>query len=264
MRIEIWSDVVCPWCYIGKRRFELALARFPHRDGVDVVYRSFQLDPSASAAGSEPVAEHLARKYGTTAEQATAMMSRVEGVAASVGLEYHLDRTLSGNTRDAHRVLHLARARGREGAVLERLFRAYFAEGQSLFDHPTLVRLGAEAGLDPAEAQAVLDGDAYAADVEADVDAALALGVQGVPFFVVDGRYGISGAQPEELFTRALTLAWEERHAGTASPDTGVGAGETDLADEAVCADGCCDVPEPAGGAVGGDLAGAEGEGARR
>ena len=247
MNVEIWSDVVCPWCYIGKRRFELALARFAHRDGVNVVYRSFQLDPGASSAESEPVLQHLARKYGTTAEQAAAMMGRVEGVAAEIGLEYHLDRTLSGNTLDAHRVLHLARERGREAAVLEHFYRAYFTEGHSLFDTPALVRLGAAAGLDPAEVQTVLESDAYAADVRADIEEARALGVQGVPFFVVDERYAISGAQPEELFSRALTQAWAESHPLTAFPAGPAAAGDPGLADGDVCADGCCDAPAAAG-----------------
>ncbi len=208
MNIEIWSDVVCPWCYIGKRRFERALERFANRDGVSVVHRSFQLDPAASSAASEPMPQHLARKYGTSVDQAASMMGRVEGLAAEVGLEYHLARTLSGNTLDAHRVLHLAREHGRQDAVLEHFYRAYFTAGQSLFDAPALIRLGAEAGLDAAEVQRVLESDAYEAAVRADIAAAVALGVQGVPFFVVDGRYGISGAQPEELFSRALNEAW--------------------------------------------------------
>src|SRR5687768_16081026 len=161
MRVEIWSDVVCPWCYIGKRRFEAALAAFPHKDQVEVVHRSFELDPSQPKGRTQNTVEMLAGKYGTSIEQARAMMSRVEQTAAEVGIEYHLADTLSGNTVDAHRVLHLARDRGMQDVAIERLFRAYFTEGQSLFDHNSLVRLAAEAGLDPTEVRQTLESDAY-------------------------------------------------------------------------------------------------------
>jgi predicted DsbA family dithiol-disulfide isomerase len=210
IRIDVWSDVVCPWCYVGKRRLERALAAFPHKDEVEVVHRAFQLDPSAPRDRTEPVVEHLAAKYGTTVEQATGMQARVSQIAADEGLEYHLDRTLSGNTFDAHRVLKLARERGREAEVLERFYRAYFTEAQSLFDTPSLARIAAEAGLDPTEVERVLAADTYADEVEADRHEAGKLGANGVPFFVVGGRYGISGAQPLALFEQVLERAWAE------------------------------------------------------
>jgi len=213
MKVEIWADVVCPWCYIGKRRLERALEQFPHRDDVEVIHRSFQLDPTASAERAEPTLEHLASKYGTSVEEAKTMQARVEHTAAADGLEYHLADTLSGNTLDAHRVLHLAKEKARQDAVLERFFHAYFTEGQSLFDHASLTRLSAEAGLDPAEVRRVLEEDTYADAVRADSKEAASLGVQGVPFFVIDRRYGVSGAQPSELLVRALTQAWSESHA---------------------------------------------------
>lgn len=211
MRIDIWSDFVCPWCYIGKRRFEHALQRFPHKDEVEVIYRSFQLDPHAPTDRTENSADMLASKYGTSVEQAKAMMASVEQTAAEVGLEYHLAQTLSGNTADAHRVLHLAKAHGLQEPVVEHFYRAYFTEGQSLFDHDSLVRLAAEAGLDTEEVRRVLNGDTYAEDVEADCAEARALGASGVPFFVIDGRYGVSGAQPSERFVQAIDQAWSER-----------------------------------------------------
>ena len=235
IRIDVWSDVVCSWCYIGKRRLEHALAAFPHKDEVEIVHRAFQLDPSAPRDHAEPVLEHLAAKYGTSVEQAKTMQARVSQIAAAEGLEYHLDRTLSGNTFDAHRVLKLARERGREAEVLERFYRAYFTEAQPLFDAASLARVAAEAGLDPAEVERVLAADTYAADVEADRYEAGKLGANGVPFFVVAGRYGISGAQPLELFEQVLDRAWSDAHPATLTP----------IGDAAeACADDACAVPE--------------------
>ena len=211
MKVDIWVDVVCPWCYIGKRRFEHALEQFAHRDEVEVVHRSFQLDPSASNDRVEPTPQMLARKYGTSVDEAKGMMRRVEQTAAEEGLEYHLERTLSGNTFDAHRVLHLAKERGVQSAVVERFYRAYFTEGRSLFDHDSLVALAAEAGLDADEVRRVLVEGTYAEAVLEDESEAHALGATGVPFFVIDGRYGVSGAQPAELFAQALERAWAEQ-----------------------------------------------------
>jgi predicted DsbA family dithiol-disulfide isomerase len=234
IRIDVWSDVVCPWCYVGKRRLERALAAFPHKDEVEIVHRAFQLDPSAPRDRTEPVLEHLAAKYGTSVEQARTMQARVSQIAAGEGLEYHLDRTLSGNTFDAHRVLKLARERGREAEVLERFYRAYFTEAQSLFDAPSLARIAAEAGLDPAEVERVLAGDTYADEVEAARYEAGKLGANGVPFFVVGGRYGISGAQPLELFEQVLERAWADAHPAALTPIGG---------DAETCADDSCALP---------------------
>jgi predicted DsbA family dithiol-disulfide isomerase len=241
MRVEIWSDVVCPWCYIGKRRFENALAGFAHRADVEVIHRSFQLDPTTPRGETYDTTTMLAEKYGVSPGQVQAMTSRVEQTAAGEGLDYHLGATRSGNTLDAHRVLHLARAQGRQAEVLERFYRAYFTEGQSLFDTPSLVRLAAEAGLDPGDVQRVLDGDDYADAVAADGYEAAALGAGGVPFFVVDGRYGISGAQPREVFARALAQAWSESHPLTAlAGPAAVGDGAGGAGDDVSCTDGRC------------------------
>ena len=159
MRVDIWSDIVCPWCYIGKRRFEQALAGFEHRDGVEVVHHSFQLDPSYPAGHSEPTVEMLSRKYGMSVAEAARMESRVEETAAGAGLEYHMDGLHIGNTVDAHRVVHLARARGIQDAVLERLFKAHFTDQRSVFSQDSLVELAVEAGLDADEVRAVLASD---------------------------------------------------------------------------------------------------------
>lgn len=212
MQVETWLDVVCPWCFIGKRRFERALDGFPHRDAVEVVHRSFQLDPSFPKGTTRNTVQLLGSKYGMSEAETSAMMARVQGIAAGEGLEYHLASTASGNTFDAHRVLHLAKERGIQDAVLERFYRAYFTEGQSLFDHQSLVQLAAEAGLDPAEVARVLAEDTYADAVNADAAEASALGATGVPFFVVGGRYALSGAQPVEIFAEALKRAWAESH----------------------------------------------------
>ncbi|HXM59059.1 MAG TPA: DsbA family oxidoreductase [Candidatus Dormibacteraeota bacterium] len=208
MKVEIWSDVVCPWCYIGKRRFERALAAFTHRDEVDVVWRSFELDPDAPRQSDEEPAERLARKYGTTVEQARAAQDRVTGVAAQEGLTYRLDAARAANTFDAHRLLHLAAERGVQAAVEEALMAAHFVESRPLGDAETLVSVVAAAGLDEAAARDVLAGDAYAEAVAADEREAAELGITGVPFFVLDRRYGVSGAQPAELLQRALEQAW--------------------------------------------------------
>ena len=211
MRIEVWADVVCPWCYLGKRRLEHALAGFDHRDEVEIVYRSFQLDPTAPRDRVTPTAELLSGKYGMSAEQVDANQRQLEDLAAAEGLEYHLTGSLSGNTYDAHRVLQLARERGLADPVVERLYRAYFTEGRSVFDAASLLELATDAGLDRDEVGKVLAGSAYADAVDADGAEAQALGATGVPFFVLDRRYGISGAQPVDVFSRALAQAWHAR-----------------------------------------------------
>ena len=211
MKVEIWSDVVCPWCYIGKRRFEQALAGFPHSDEVEVVWRSFELDPSAPAERTGGYAEHLAGKYGVPLAQAQSMIDTMTATAAQDGLDFSFQTARPGSTFDAHRLLHLAAERGVQDAVKERLLRATFTEGEPIGDHDTLVRLVSEAGLDADEARAVLASDRYAAEVRGDQQQARAYGITGVPFFVVDGRYGVSGAQPAEALGQVLAQAWAER-----------------------------------------------------
>jgi predicted DsbA family dithiol-disulfide isomerase len=210
LALEIWSDVVCPWCYVGKRRLEAALQLLPDRDDVEVRWRSFELDPEAPAVREVRSDEHLAAKYGMSVEDARALNAQMTELAAGEGLEYHLDRTRGGNTFDAHRLIQLGAARGVQDAVKERLMRGYFTEGAAVGDHETLVRLGAEAGLDRDEARATLESDAYAEDVRADEDLARRMGIQGVPYFVLNRRFGVSGAQPAEVLVQAFERARQE------------------------------------------------------
>lgn len=233
MNIEIWSDIVCPWCYIGKRRFEKALARFAHRDQVEVTWRSFELDPGAPRVYPGTLDEMLAKKMGGSLARAAAANQQVTALAAQEGLEYHLDQARPGNSFDAHRLVHFAAAHGLQDAMQERLLRAYFSEGRAIGDPDTLASLAAEVGLDAAEARAVLAGDAYAAAVRADEQRAAAFGIAGVPFFAIDEQYGISGAQPSEVFLNALEQIW------AASQPQAVDAGAQN---DAGCADGACRV----------------------
>lgn len=207
MRVEVWSDVVCPWCYIGKRRFEQALSRFEYADQVEVVWRSFQLEPSFPEGVQQPVHEYLAEKFGTTPDAARGMTDQVKALAAQEGLAFDAARAWMVNTFDAHRIAHLAKGHGLLGQMHERLMRAHHIEGQLVNDPPTLVRLAGEVGLPADEIRQVLSGDDYAADVRADARRAAELGGTGVPFFVLDGTYGISGAQPVDTFLSALRTA---------------------------------------------------------
>ena len=213
MKVEIWSDVVCPWCYIGKRRFEAALADFEHAAQVELRWRSFELDPSApdSREATEGQAERLARTKGIPLEQVRAMQAQITSVAASVGLDYRLDLTRPGNSFDAHRLLHLAAEHGLQDRLKERLDAATFTEGLSVSDPEALTRLAVEVGLDEHRVRQVLGSEEYAEAVRADEDQARAYGISGVPFFVIDGRYGISGAQPSDAVLAALRQAWAER-----------------------------------------------------
>ncbi|MBW4718557.1 DsbA family oxidoreductase [Saccharothrix obliqua] len=207
MRVEIWSDLVCPWCYIGINRFERALAEFAHREDVEVVHRSFELDPSREPGATEPVEKMLTDKFGARGE---GMDGQVGELARGEGLDYRSDREV-GSTLDAHRLLHLAKARGLQHELVRRLFRWHFGEAGSVFDREVLAEVAAEVGLDADEARAVLaDPDAHLADVRADEREASQLGASGVPFFVLDRRYGVSGAQPEETFRQALETAWAD------------------------------------------------------
>jgi predicted DsbA family dithiol-disulfide isomerase len=211
MDVEIWSDVVCPWCYLGRARFEQALEGFEHRGEVNVVYRSFELDPTAPHGVTTPTVELLSSKYGMTVDAAETAQREMEERAAGDGLTFHMDGLRSGNTRDAHRLLQLARERSRQPELVERLHRAYFTEQRSVFDHDTLLELAVDAGLDRAEVEQVLAGSDYDDEVAQDEATARELGATGVPFFVLDRRYGISGAQPAELIADALAQAWAER-----------------------------------------------------
>jgi predicted DsbA family dithiol-disulfide isomerase len=231
MDVEIWSDVVCPWCYIGKRRFEHALAAFDHRDDVKVTWRSFQLDPSSPTTSEGDPVERLAAKYGMSRATAEAARARVTANAATEGLDFHLDRARSGNTFNAHRLIHYAHSVGRQDALKERLMAAYFVEGAAIGEHDVLSRLAVEVGLDESAVRGVLGGDAYADDVRHDELEARQLGITGVPFFVLDRAYGVSGAQPSDLILGALQQAWSAAH-----PLQMVGAGDV----EATCTDESC------------------------
>lgn len=215
MKIEIWSDVVCPWCFVGKRRLETALGGFAHADQVEVVYRSFELDPSAPHHGHEKTLTTLAEKYGRTEAEMRVNMQQLIEVAADEGLEMRLFDNVHTNTIDAHRLLHLALATGGPGLqseLKEALLSAYFLRAEDVGDHEVLTVAAVAAGLDETRVRQVLTTQEYADAVAADIAQARAYGATGVPFFVVDQAYGISGAQPVEVFTQTLEQAWAQSH----------------------------------------------------
>lgn len=212
MQVEIWSDVVCPWCYVGKRNFEAALSEFAHADEVEVVWRAFELDPSAPTRRDLSMDEVLQRKYGMTAEAAQKANSQMTTLAASVGLEYHLDRVVLSNTFDAHRLIHLAATQGLGDAMKERLLRAYFTEGLAVGDHEVLTTLAAEVGLAPEAVEALWEGDDFAQEVRDDELRATDLGASGVPFFLIEGMLAVPGAQPPDVHLRALERVWAKTH----------------------------------------------------
>ena len=213
MHVEIWSDIACPWCYVGKRRFEAALAAFEHRDEVRVTWRSFELDPSAPREREGDGAAHLARKYGTSREQALAMHQRMTATAAEDGLDFRFDLARGGNTFEAHRLVHLAEAHGVQDAMKERLMRAYLTEGELMSDAATLERLAVEVGVPADAVRQMLATDRYAAEVRDDERTATSLGITAVPFFVIDRRIGAAGAQPPEVLGELLRRGWAERPA---------------------------------------------------
>lgn len=234
MKVEIWSDFMCPFCYIGKRRFEEALESLPFRESVEVVYRSFELNPNEAVDTGQTTYESLASKYGTTVEQAKAMTANVVEQAQSVGLNYNFDRIKPTNSFDAHRLAHYAASKGKDKEIVERLLAAYFVEAQHVGSKEVLVKLAVELGLDGEEVRAVLEGDQYSEEVRSDERQGAQLGIQGVPFFVIDRKYGISGAQPLSVFSQALTQAWSE-----GQPLQVIGNTE----DAAVCTDDSCVIP---------------------
>ena len=211
MRVDIWSDIVCPWCYVGKARFEKALSGFAHRDEVEVVYHSFELDPGYPAdKRDETNLQMLARKFGMSAAQARQADGQVAGLAHAEGLGFEVERPI-GNTFDLHRVILLGLAKGVQRDLLTAMNEAYFAQARQVFDQDVVVDVAAGAGLDPAAVREVLDGGAYADEARQDEAQAQQIGISGVPFFVLDMRLGVSGAQSTELFARALDQAWEGR-----------------------------------------------------
>ncbi|MDO7908620.1 DsbA family oxidoreductase [Paenibacillus sp. JX-17] len=210
MKIDIWSDFACPFCYIGKRRFEEALEQFAHADGVRTVFRSFQLDPQASVHPSGDIHDMLAAKYGMPRAQAKAMNDQVTGQAAELGLHYDFDRVKPTNTLDAHRLAHYAASQGKGDEAAERLLKAYFIDGVNIGEHSVLTAVAEELGLSVEEVEQVLSSDKYAQDVHQDIEQGVQLGLTGVPFFVFDNKYAVSGAQPSSLFLEVLNKVWEE------------------------------------------------------
>jgi predicted DsbA family dithiol-disulfide isomerase len=233
VRVEIWSDIACPWCYVGKRRFEEALGRFPHREDVEVEYKSFELDPARAASGDRrDYADRLAAKYGMDRGRAEQMLDQMTQTAATVGLDFRFDRAVPANTFEAHQLLHLAAAHSRQAELTERLLHAYFTDGADVADREVLRRLAEECGLPGSEVDQALADQRYAPAVRADEAEAGSLGISGVPFFVVDRKYGVSGAQPAEQLLSVLERAWSERVPLTVSGQPGGG-------DAACGPDGC-------------------------
>ncbi|RYG74274.1 DsbA family oxidoreductase [Lentibacillus lipolyticus] len=213
MHIEVWSDFVCPFCYIGKRRLELALEQFPHKEHVTVEYMSYELDPNAEENPGKSIHELLASKYGMSVEKARNSNEELGRQAAELGLTYNFDKMKHTNTFDAHRVAQYAKDKGKGREVTERLLQAYFTDSELISDHDTLIRLAGEAGLNQEEVRSVLETGRYQKHVRADEQEAGQLGAQGVPFFVFNNKYAVSGAQPQEVFTEVLEKVWEEEQA---------------------------------------------------
>jgi protein disulfide-isomerase len=238
MKIEVWSDFACPFCYIGKRRLEEALEQFPNREEVEVVFKSFELDPNASGDPNRSIHEIIAKKYGMSVEQAKQMNDGIVQQAASVGLDFQFETLIRANTFDAHRLAKFAEAKGKDAEVTERLLKAYFTDSKHLGDRETLLELAVEAGLDRAEAEAVLKGNDYETTVRNEEAEARQIGVQGVPFFVLNNKYAISGAQPSEVFAGALQKVWEEENGQPALQSLSSADGEG-----TVCTEDGCEIP---------------------
>lgn len=212
MKIEIWSDVMCPFCYIGKRKFEAALEQFENKANVEVVWKSFQLNPNMKTDAGKNITEYLAEIKGWSIEQAKEMNAHVTNMAKEVGLHYDFDKAIVANSFDAHRLIQLAKKYGKGDEVEELIFKAYFTEGKNTDDHSILTEIGISIGLEALEVKQVLASNQFADDVRKDILEAQQIGVRGVPFFVVDRKYGVSGAQPTAVFLETLTKAWAENN----------------------------------------------------
>ncbi|WP_055105501.1 DsbA family oxidoreductase [Paenibacillus ihumii] len=244
MKIDVWSDFACPFCYIGKRKLEAALEQFSHGSQVQVGFRSFELAPDAKKNTGQDIHTVLSAKYGMPYDRAKQMNQQVTNQAAEVGLEYRMDSVIPTNTHDAHQLTHLAKQHGKGNEMAERLFRAYFTEGLDLGDHATLSRLAAEVGLDEQEALLALQEGALDSDVASELQAAERLGVTAVPFFVFNDKYAVSGAQPTETFLEVLQQVWQEEQQQplqiiqTQAP----GGSESGSGSDPSCSDGSCSV----------------------
>lgn len=212
MRVDIWSDVVCPFCYIGKRQFEIALDQFEHKKNVEVVWHSFELDPNTPVPSQGDLYTMLSTKYGISREKAVEMTQGVVGMAQLVGLSYDMDAAKPANTFDAHRIIHLATKYGKQDAAEERFFAAYFTEGKDIAHKATIKQLALELGLEATEVDEVLNSDAFANEVREDEATARRMNISGVPFFVINSKYGISGAQGGKTFLNALNGIWAEEN----------------------------------------------------
>ncbi len=222
MKVEIWSDIVCPFCYIGKRKFEMALENFEGKEQVEIEWKSFQLDPDMVVVPGQTVHEYLGKRKGTTALEGKNMNDGMTAIAKQVGLDYDFDKAVSFNTMDAHRLLHLGKKLGVQNQLKERLFKAYYTEGKNLGQTETLIQLAKEVGIDPADSGRVLECDEYRTEVLRDQYTSQQVGVQGVPFYVFNDKYAVSGAQAPELFAQVLEKVWGEEKPVLVSED-GVG-----------------------------------------
>jgi len=232
MKVEIWSDYTCPFCYIGKSKFELALERFTHKEHIETVFRSFELDPGADPHSGQSTYSMLAARYGMSIEKAKQATLNVTEQAAAVGLTFHFEKAIATNTFDAHRAVHFAAEQGKDKELSDRLFKAYFTDGENIGDRDRLAALAAEVGLDPTQVAETLESSTYKESVRGEELKGSTLGIQGVPFYLIDDKYAISGAQSPEVFLDALNKAWSEKH-----PDLiQVNDGSTD----ALCKDGYC------------------------
>jgi len=237
LKVEIWSDYVCPFCYIGKRKFELALAKFAHKEQIEIVFRSFELDPGADPNSNISTYSMLASKYGMSVEKAKQTTANVAEQAAAVGITFHFEGTVSTNTFDAHRVVHFATELGKEKKVSERLFKAYFTDGVNIGNRERLVEIASEAGLDAEAVAAMLETAQFADNVREEEEEGSKLGISGVPFYVFDRKYAVSGAQSPEVFLDTLNKAWADKHPSFIQ----VNEGDADV----TCTDGYC-VPDSA------------------
>ncbi|ANE46883.1 hypothetical protein SY83_12015 [Paenibacillus swuensis] len=233
MKVEIWSDFACPFCYIGKRRFEKALEQFAHRDAVQVIYRSFELDPDAPKQVPHDVYDMLSGRYGMSRQEAIAMNQNMSRQAASEGLDFQFDTLVLTNTFDAHRLKHWADQNGKSAEVSELLFRGYFTDSSNLSDHSTLADIAAEAGLDREKALTMLAGEQFADQVRGDEEEGSRLGIRGVPYYVIDRKHTLSGAQSDAMFLNALQQAWADQQTEQA----------VESSSDDACADGTCAVP---------------------
>ena len=219
MKIEIWSDVMCPFCYIGKKHFEQALEKIPYKDNIQVEWKSFQLDQDLSKDEPIDIMTYLTERKGITSEQIAGMNARLNEMGAEAGIKFNQDQAKVINTSDAHRLIHFAQTKGKANEAEEALFKAYFTDGKNVANYDTLAEIGEEIGLNKAEVQAMLDSDAFVFDVASDVLDARNIGVSGVPFFVIDRKYALSGAQPVAYFESALTQAYEKDHLNNPSTE---------------------------------------------